>query len=72
MLFELNYDFYLQLFYKKDVNPYFQSKSTDKLITNLKGLMAVYKKNLQYIQKFQKQYHNKYMKSKNYILGNKV
>ncbi len=34
--------------------------------------MNIYKKNPQYIQKLKKQYYNKYVKLRNYILGKKV
>ncbi len=44
--FELNCDFYLRAFYKEDVNLRLQSKSADKLTTELRKLMAIYKENL--------------------------
>ena len=34
--------------------------------------MTNYRKNLQYVQKLQKLYHDKYVKPKSYIPGNKV
>ena len=70
--FELNCGFHLQIFYKKDVNICFQLKLVDKLINKLKKLMIVYKKNLQHIQKFQKHYHNKYIKFKSHTSNEKV
>ncbi len=39
--FELNYGFYFQTFYKKDVNLSFQLKSADKLVNKLKKLIDV-------------------------------
>ena len=48
MPFEFNYGFYPKASHKKDVNPYFQSKLANKLATNLKELMATYKKNFLY------------------------
>ncbi len=42
--FELNCGNHSQAFYKEDVNPYFQSKSADKLAIELKKLMIVSKK----------------------------
>ncbi len=54
MLFKLNYGFYLRAFYKEDVDPRSQSKSADKLVTELRELMAVCKENLQYAQELQK------------------
>ena len=50
--FEVNCGFYPQVSYKEDVNPCFQSKLADKLVTKLKELMAVCRENLQYAQKF--------------------
>ncbi len=34
--------------------------------------MAIYKKNLQYIQELQKQYHDKHAKPKSYAISDKV
>ncbi len=70
--FELNYGYHLQASYKEDVNLHSQSKSADKLATELKNLMAVHKENLQHIQDLQKRYHNKYAKPRSYTLGVKV
>ncbi len=44
--FELNCGYQSQAFYKEDVDPYSQSKSANKLATELKKLMAVYRENL--------------------------
>ncbi len=55
MPFELNCGYHSRAFYKKDVNPQSQSKSANKLATELRELMAVYKKNLQHAQELQKQ-----------------
>ncbi len=70
--FELNYGYHLHVFYKKDINPCSKLKSVDKLLTELRELMAVCRKNLYYAQKLQKQDNNKTVKPKSYILGNKV
>ena len=43
--FKLKCSFHFQTSYKEDVNPRSQSKSANKLITELKELMAVCKKN---------------------------
>ncbi len=71
-LFELNCGFHLQAFYEEDVNPYFQSKSANELVIELKELMVVCRENFQYAQELQKQYQNKYAKSRNYAPDNKV
>lgn len=44
--FELNYYFHPQVFYKKDVNPHFQSKSINELIIKLRELMTICRENL--------------------------
>ncbi len=45
MPFELNYRYHFQVLYNKDVDPYSQPKSADKLATKLRELMIVYGKN---------------------------
>ncbi len=70
--FELNCDFHSRVSYKEDVDPRFQSKSADKLATELRELIAVYRENLQHAQKLQKRYHNKYVKLRSYVLSEKV
>ncbi len=72
MPFELNYGYHLQVSYKKDVNLYSQSKSAKQLATEFRKLIAVYRKNLQHTQELQKQYHNKYIKSRSYAPSEKV
>ncbi len=47
--FELHCGFYPRASYKEDVNPRSQSKSADKPATELRELMTVCKKNLQYV-----------------------
>lgn len=64
--FELNCGFYFKASYKKDIDPCSQSRSINKLITKLKELIIIYKKNFQYTQKLQKQYYNKDIKLKCY------
>ncbi len=46
--FEFNYDYHSYVSYKRDVNPRSQSKSADKLATELKELMIVSRENFQY------------------------
>ncbi len=49
--FELNYGYHSRASYKEDVDPRSQSKSIDKLATELRELMIVYRENLQHAQK---------------------
>ncbi len=71
-LFKLNCGFHPQVSYKKDVDPRSQSKSADKLATELRELIAVCKENLQHAQELQKQYHNKHAKPRSYTPDDKV
>ena len=66
MPFELNYGYHFWMSYKEEVDPCFQSKSADKLPTELRELMIVYCENLYYAQKLQKRAHNKGVKLKSY------
>lgn len=45
-LFELNYGYHSYVFYKKDIDPHFESKSADKLSSELRKLIIVCQKNL--------------------------
>lgn len=67
--FELNCGYYLQMFYKKNVNLRFKSNSANELLAKLKELMFVYRKNLYYIQEFEKRIHNGSVKLKNHALA---
>ena len=49
MPFELNYNYYPQMSYKKEVDSYFKSKLVDKLLAKLRELMIVCQKNLYYV-----------------------
>ena len=60
------------MLYKKDVDSYSKSKSTDKLLIELRELMIVYKENFYYTQELQNQAYNKGVKPKNYALNDKV
>ena len=71
-LFELNCSYYPRISYEEDINPCSKSKSADDLASNLRELMAVCRKNLQHVQDFQKQAHNKGTKPRNYAPGDKV
>ncbi len=71
-LFELNCGYHPQASYKEYVDPHFQSKSVDKLVTKLRELIIICKENLQHAQKLQKRYHDKYAKPRSYGPGEKV
>ena len=49
MLLELNCNYYPKVFYKKDVVSCSQSKSTNKLVDELRKMITVYKKFFQHI-----------------------
>ncbi len=51
--FELNCRYHPQAFYKEDVDPCSQSKSVDKLMTELRELIIVCRENLQHAQELQ-------------------
>lgn len=48
ILFELNYDFQPEIYYKEDVDPRFKLKAANQLANKLWDRMSVSKKNLQY------------------------
>ena len=48
--FELNCGYHLRISYKEKVNSRFQSKSTDKLLAELRELIIIYQKNLYHAQ----------------------
>lgn len=52
MLFELNYSYHLYGSYKKNIDPYFRSKSAKKLLTKLQKLMLVCYENLHHTKSF--------------------
>ena len=68
----MNINFYPQTPYKEDIDLGSQSKSANNLVTKLRKLIAVCRENFQHAQELQKQYHNKYAKSRSYVAGNKV
>ena len=70
--FKLNCKYQPHVSYKKDVNIYSKSKVANKLTKELRNLIAVSRKNLQHVQKLQKQAHNKGIKPRNYTLSKKV
>ena len=70
--FKLNYDYHPHISYKEDINPCSKSQLANELSTELWKLMTVYKQNLYYAQKLQKQAHNKTVKARSYVSSNKV
>ncbi len=70
--FELNCGYYPRAPYEEDIDPRSQSKSTDKLATKLRELMAVCRENLQHGQELQKRYHDTHAKPRSYVPGDKV
>ena len=72
MLFELNCGYYPWMLYEEEVNSRFKSKSTDELLVELRELMSVCQKNFHHAHKFQKQAHNKGVKSWSYAPSKKI
>ena len=62
----------LAFFFEENTNPYFRSKTADKLLAELQELMTVCQKNFPHAQELQKQAHNKSVKPKSYAPGDKV
>ncbi len=54
MDFKLNYNYYLRVFYKKDINPRSHLKSADNLLTKLQKLIIIYRKNFHIVEKLPK------------------
>ena len=70
--FELNCGYYPRVSFEEDTNPRSQSKSADKLLAETRNLITICRENLQHAQKLQKQAHDKGVKPRNYVLGDKV
>ena len=60
------------MLYEEEVDFCSKSKSADKLLVELKELMIVGWENLHHAQKLQKRAHNKGVKSRSYVLSDKV
>ena len=71
-LFELNCGYYLRVSFEEDTNLCSKLKTADKLLMELWDLMTVFWKNLYHAQELQKQAHNKSLKPRTYVYGNKV
>lgn len=63
MFFELNYGYYIRVFYEDETNSYLKFYLTDKLDKKLINLILIWQKNLLYGQNSQKQANNQYVKA---------
>ena len=72
ILFELNCDFYPQVFFEDDVNPCSRSRSANKLANELRELINICQQNLLHAQKLQKRAHDKSVKPQSYVSGEKI
>ena len=70
--FELNCGYHPRMSYKEDVDPCSKSKSADKLLTELRELIIVCRKNFYHAQKLQKRAHNKGVKPSSYASSDKI
>ena len=70
--FELNCGYYPQMLYKEDVEFHSQFKLSDKLLAKPRELIIVWRKDLHYTQKLQKQAYNKRVQPRSYTSGEKV
>ena len=70
--FELNYGYHLWISHKEEVDLRSKSKLENKLSAELKKLIIVYRENLYYPQKLQKQAHSRGTKSWSYDFDKKV
>ena len=72
MPFELNCGFHLCVSFEKNTDPPSQSKSANELSVELQDLMTVCRENLHHTQQLQKRAHNKGIKPRSYVPGDKV
>ena len=70
--FELNFGYQPQMLYKEEVDSCSKSKSADKLLAKLRELMIVFWENLYHAQELQKQTHNKGVKPRSHVSGDKI
>ena len=70
--FELNCNYHPRMLYGEKVDTHFNSKSTDKLSTELRELIIICWENLHYAQKLQKRAHDKGVKPKKYASSDKI
>lgn len=69
IFFKINYKYYFQILYKKDINFNFKFKLANKLLVKLKKLIIICYKNFYYTQNFEKYIYNNKLKSN--IFNNK-
>lgn len=69
---ELNPDYHSCVSYKEGINPRSKSKLADKLSTEPRELMTVYRENIYYAQELLKQAHDKAVKPRSYVPSDKV
>ena len=72
MPFELNCRYHPRIPYKKDLDLCLQSKTAEKLSSELQNLMAACQQNFYHAQEFQKQAPDKKIKLQSYAPGKKV
>ena len=72
MPFKLNCGYHFRMSYKEKVNSRSKSKSVDELSAKLRELMIVCQENLYHAQELQKRAHNKVVKPRSYVPGDKV
>ena len=70
--FELNCGYHPKVLFEEDVDPCSRSRSTNKLIEELKKLMEVCCQNLLHAQELQKRANNKGVKNRSYALSQKI
>ena len=70
--FQLNCGYHPCVFFEKDTNPRFRSKSADELSAELRDLISVCWEKLHHAQELQKRAHNKGVKPRIYVPGGKV
>ena len=70
--FELNCGFHPRVSFEEDVDPRSRSRSANELADELRELMEICCQNLLHVQELQKRAHDKGVKSRSYVPGEKV
>lgn len=63
-------DLHLQVFYKKNVHPYFELKIADKIISKIRKLIIICQQNFNHIAKLKNCYYGKDSNTISYALDN--
>ena len=71
MPFKLNCGYYFCVSFKKDTDSCSQSKTANELLAELWELMTICRENLHHAQDLQKPAHNKGVKPRSYVPGDK-